>query len=374
MVLGGQPAQADTTPPDLANLGQRLFFDVNLSVNRSQSCATCHSPDRAYSDARKNPSAPSGTVAAVSSGAYPQLLGDRNAPALTYAALIPEFRFSTNGGYKGGFFFDGRAESLSAQVAQPLLDPREMAMPSRAALAARIRANPDYMRTLGQLFDIDSKSDSEEILDRALQAIVAFERSAEFMAFDSKYDRYLAGTYEMTKDETIGRELFFSDLVNCRHCHLTDTEQKSARELFTNFEYHNIGTPPNTRARRFNGRATGYCDPGLAGNPLAADAENQQGKFRVPSLRNVAVTAPYMHNGVFAELETAVHFYGRHLLQKNKTMVNPETGQYWRPAEVPSTVDSKRLKLGQPLEPNRVRHLVAFLKTLTDRRYEHLLD
>jgi cytochrome c peroxidase len=81
-----------------------------------------------------------------------------------------------------------------------------------------------------------------------------------------------------------------------------------------------------------------------------------------------------MHNGVFASLETAVLFYGRHLASNTVAEINPETGQHWQPAEVPETVENTILKKGQPLDPIRVRQLVEFLKTLTDQRYEHLLE
>ena len=101
------------------------------------------------------------------------------------------------------------------------------------------------------------------------------------------------------------------------------------------------------------------------------DNPAEAGKFRVPSLRNVAVTAPYMHNGLFQNLETAVAFYAKYTLRDHR---NPETGALWRPAEIPESVDLEILAGGQPIHPARIQHPTAFLKTLTDRRYEHLLD
>jgi cytochrome c peroxidase len=91
-------------------------------------------------------------------------------------------------------------------------------------------------------------------------------------------------------------------------------------------------------------------------------------------LRNVAVTGPYMHNGVFQELETAIIFYNRFLLGSEESRINPETNQPWGEAEVPSTIELELLREGQPLTDRRVSQLVAFLETLTDLRYEHLLD
>lgn len=372
LLICGRCAYADTEQTELIELGRLLFFDAGLSFNRSASCASCHNPATAYSDNRHNDSAAGDSAAAVSTGADGHSLGDRNTPALTYAAMTPDFQILSDGSVRGGFFSDGRAPSLALQSEQPMLDPLEMAMPDRAAIAARLRENPDYIDGFRQRFGADAIADDDALVASARQAIAAFESSEEFFAFDSKYDRFLAGEYQMTRDEAIGRELFFSDLTNCRSCHLANPEEISTREPFTNFEYHNVGTPVNERARAVNGLGAEYVDPGLAGNPQAPATE--PGKFRVPSLRNVAVTAPYMHNGVFTRLETAVVFYGRHLASNSAAEINPETGAVWREPEIAGTVDDRFLPQGQPLEQNRVRQLVAFLKTLTDRRYEHLLQ
>jgi cytochrome c peroxidase len=353
-------------------LGKRLFFDVNFSNNRTQSCATCHNPAAAFSDNRTNASSVT-SAAAVSVGADGKSFGDRNTPALTYIALTPEFH-SYADSVIGGFFLDGRIRTLAQQAREPMLDPLEMAMPDESTIAARVRANDGYRAELLGIDPSLDMADDDAVLSAALAAIAAFESSGEFHTFDSRYDRYLAGTYTMTADEAIGRELFFSDLTNCRHCHLNNKQQISRQETFSSFEYHNIGTPVNARVRQLNGRGADYVDPGLGGNPIAGKAARNLGKFKVPSLRNVAVTAPYMHNGVFDKLETAVMFYARHLASNTTAIVNPETGNHWRPAEVPETVDNEFLPMGQPLEASRVRQLVAFLNTLTDRRYEHLLE
>jgi cytochrome c peroxidase len=177
----------------------------------------------------------------------------------------------------------------------------------------------------------------------------------------------------MTREEAIGRELFFSDLINCGQCHLNDPSRISERETFTNHRYHNIGVPPNTSLPPAGGVVPHGPDPGLAGHPVGPGAD-QAGRFRVPSLRNVAVTAPYMHNGVFQTLEAAVIFYAQYLLDNRPSRTNPETGAHWRPPEVPGTIDLALLRQGQPIDQRRVEHLVAFLETLTDQRYEHLLD
>ena len=198
-----------------------------------------------------------------------------------------------------------------------------------------------------------------------------WQRSTEFLAFDSKYDRYFAGEYTMTREEAVGRDLFFSDLTNCRLYHLANPDRYSVVEPFTNFEYHNIGVPVNPKIPAAADGSTGL-DVGLAIRPEGT--RDDAGKFRVPSLRNVAVSAPYMHNGVFSSLEAAVLFYGRHLVDQSIASTNPETGRPWRTPEIAATVEQERLTQGQPLDHTRTRQLVAFLKTLTDQRYEYLLD
>ena len=203
-------------------------------------------------------------------------------------------------------------------------------------------------------------------------AIAAFESSTEFAPFDSKYDRYLRGEVELTRDEELGRILFFSTLVNCNQCHALDTRESRPGEVFTNYRYHNIGIRVNRRVRAVNGLGESHVDTGLLQNPGVRD-RGQAGRFRVPSLRNVAVTGPYMHNGVFEELETAIIFYNKYLVGSEASRTNPETGQPWGDAEVPQTIDLDILGAGQPLTDKHVKQLAAFLRALTDQRYEHLL-
>ncbi len=338
----------------LVEFGRALFFDPNLSEPPGQACATCHDPRRAFSD-------PQGALAGARSvGADGHSLGERNTPALTYVAFVPPFS-RTDGHYQGGFFLDGRARTLAEQVLEPILNPLEMALPDEAAVVARILDSPAHSAAFAALFGREAAGSRQTVLAGVTTAIAAFERSVEFSTFDSKYDRYLNGVYQMTREEAIGREVFFSGLVNCIQCHLNHPDKVSVRETFTNNRYHNIGTPANPAITR-------APDQGLGSHVPDPDAA---GRFRVPSLRNVAVTAPYMHNGVFADLETAVAFYARYTLRNQR---NPETGKPWRAPEVGETIDLEILTDGQPIDPARIRHLTAFLKTLTDRRYEPLID
>jgi cytochrome c peroxidase len=285
--------------------------------------------------------------------------------------LTPQFRITADGSYEGGLFLDGRATGLADQVKEPLLNPAEMALPV-AALPDRLAENTAYVDTFRALLGPSSMDSPERTLQSVATAIAAYESTAEFASFDSKYDRFLRGEAELTRDEEIGRTLFFSELINCNRCHLIDRREYRPNEVFTNYRYHNIGIPANQQLRQQNGRGENHVDAGLAHNHLVNDTA-QAGRFRVPSLRNVAVTGPYMHNGVFRKLETAILFYNRFLLGNDGRLVNPETGRPWDPPEVPVTIDAELLRGGQPLTEERVRHLVAFLETLTDARYEHLL-
>ena len=362
LCLSSLPSAADTDELALIALGRALFHDQNLSLQRTQSCATCHAPERAFTDPRRVPAG-----GAVSLGADGESLGRRNAPTLTYSAYAPVFG-EGDAGLQGGLFHDGRAATLLEQVRGPIHEPTEMAMPDAGAVAERLREQSTYLETLAELHPEADWSDDEQLYEHALRAIVAFERSSALSSFDSKYDRFLAGQYEMTLDERMGRELFFSDFTNCRQCHLQHPDQRAEREPFSSYRYFNIGVPANPALPRQAGP-----DGGLAENQAIPAKREHRGQFRVPTLRNVAVTGPYMHNGVFKDLETAVRFYAQHVIENDFSQRNPETGQPWAEPEVPETVDDTLLPGGQPIGPVRVRQLVAFLRTLTDERYQALL-
>jgi cytochrome c peroxidase len=168
--------------------------------------------------------------------------------------------------------------------------------------------------------------------------------------------------------------LFFSQqFTNCNLCHQLNKSPISKTETFSNYEYHNIGTPINTALRKANGKANDFIDHGLLDNP-AIDDTKQDGKFKVPTLRNIAVTAPYMHNGVFSDLKTVVLFYDQYNSKRAKRKINPETQQPWGKPEVAENISLTELKTGPALSNKRINAIVAFLKILTDKRYEHLLE
>lgn len=366
LLCAAAPLAAETraVPTTLEELGEQLFFDVNFSANRSQACATCHVPDYAFADPR----------GMASLGDDGQSLGDRNAPTLTYAALTPGFHRDRENAYRGGQFWDGRASELADQAVGPPLNPIEMGLSDAAAVVARIAENPGYEQAFAALFGPDTLSDPGRGFRAFAEALAAFERTEALSPFDSKYDRFLRGEVALSKEEELGRLLFFSEqFTNCNQCHQLSRSAIDPRETFTDYRYHDIGVPENGALRAQNGVTPGQIDPGLFANP-AVDDPMARGKFRTPSLRNVAVTGPYMHNGVFAELRTVVKFYNRYNSRAETAQINPETDAPYGKMPVPETLAHEELTHGPALDDRRIDALVAFLRTLTDQRYEHLLE
>lgn len=361
------PLAASSAVVDKEQLGQALFFDTALSKNHTQSCATCHQAGQAFIDGRGK-----GVAAAVSLGDDGHSLGDRNAPTVTYAAAIPPFHLKTSGIYAGGLFLDGRAATLAEQAEGPPLNPIEMGMTSAADVVARLKLNPSYVQSFKQLYGEAVFADAETAYKAMADAIAAFERTELFNPYDSKYDRELRGEYTFTDEEELGRTLFFSQqFTNCNQCHQLETTPNRAGEVFTNFEYHNIGVPENKALRAMNG--VKVLDEGLFQHPEVNDPA-QRGKFRTSTLRNVAVTGPYMHNGVFEDLRTVVLFYNKFNSKAAKRQINPETGEQWGEPEIAENISMDLLTIGPALDDRRVDALVAFMKTLTDKRYEFLLE
>ncbi len=352
-------------PTTLEELGERLFFDTNLSANRTQSCASCHDPENAFAD-------PRGMASPGDDGVS---LGDRNAPTAMYAALIPEFHNDEEGQWFGGQFHDGRAATLADQAGGPPLNPIEMGMPDAASVVARLKDDPAYVHAFPALFGPGILDDTDGAYAAMTKAIAAFESTEQFSPFTSKYDRFLRGEVQLSDEEELGRLLFFSEqFTNCNQCHQVGESLIDQRETFTDYSYHNIGVPENLRLREMNGVAIGTNDDGLALNPSIKGAMSERGKFRTPTLRNIAVTGPYMHNGVFADLRTVVLFYNQYNTLSPERRINPETGAPFRMPEIAGTLSVEELTHGPALDDQRIDALVAFMKTLTDARYEHLLE
>lgn len=349
----------------IEQLGEMLFFDVSLSKNKTQNCATCHNPEHAFIDNRDN-----GVGKMVSLGDDLKSRGARNAPTAAYAMMSPHFYFDTKKQeYKGGQFLDGRENTLAGQAGGPPLNPIEMGMSDKKMVVDRLKENTKYVTLFQEHFGTKILEDIDQAYKAMSLSIEAFEKSKIFAPFDSKYDRYLKDEYDLSVLEDLGRTLFFSNNnLTCAKCHLLKAEDK-AGETFSNYEYHNIGVPSNPVLIQKGIVSADFIDHGLLDNPNITDKKHD-GKFRVPTLRNIAITAPYMHNGVFKSLRGVVEFYDKY---NNKQRVNnPETSKPWAKPEVKETINLDLLK-AKKLTKRKIDALIAFMNLLTDKRYEHLL-
>ncbi|MBX2812512.1 MAG: hypothetical protein KTR25_11910 [Myxococcales bacterium] len=359
----------------IEELGEALFFDTNISFNRKQACATCHSIDHGFIDNRLGDE---GEISRVSIGTDENSLGTRNAPTTTYARFVPPFnpagirqrfnRQNQNRRYEGplgGLFWDGRARDLAAQAKGPPLSPVEMGMPDISSIIDRVFENSGYVNAFTTHFGDAIFDDQDEFYNAFANSIAQYEQTDTFASFDSRYDRSLRGDIQLSFKELTGKAVFFSQFANCSICHLLHALGDPVgrfEETFTGYEYHNLGIPAHPEA-------TKGLDSGLNQRKeiIAPD-----GLFRVPTLRNVAVTGPYMHNGIFRLLRTVVEYYD-HFNNPKERQLNPETSRRWRAPEFPSDV-TPILEVGDPLTDLQVESLVCFLRSLTDARYEHLIQ
>jgi cytochrome c peroxidase len=348
-------------------LGQLLYFDQDLSIYKNQACASCHFPPAFVDPA--NAADPANNV--VSLGSDVTLNGGRNAPSAGYAAFSPFFHWDpVEGLYVGGQFWDGRANTLADQAKGPFLNPVEMAMPSKDFVLKRIASHRNSNRAeyeilweqvygvrLKQLRDPESDVEVNALYDMVADAIAAFEKTRFFSPFTSKFDYYLAGEAELTDQELNGLALF-EGKAQCNACHPSEPLMAPGGgmmpPLFTDYTYDNIGVPKSENPLIVDNPV----DLGLGGRPdiAAKDPEGAEiGKHKVMSLRNIAATPPYAHNGYFATLEDVVHFYN--------TRDVADAG--WPAPEVTQNVNTDELgNLGLTAEEEAA--IVAFLKTLTD--------
>jgi len=374
-------------------LGKKLFHDKSLSLNKTMSCATCHNPEHAFIDTRfKNSIHP--VYGAVSIGDDEVALGGRNTPTISYAKFSPKFHFDhTSKSYVGGQFADGRAKGLARQAMGPPLNPVEMMMPNKESVIKRIKQDPFYRVGFKKLFGKRIFNNTNKAYKSMGKLIASYERSKEISPFDSKYDRFLNCKKEGNNDEfcyikgewteveKLGMNAFFkSPRSNCRNCHTLKSPFKK-RETFTDYKYYNIGVPRNLQLLREKGLPSTHVDHGIYGREDIDDA-SLDGAFKTPTLRNIAVTAPYMHNGVFKELRTVLAFYIHisNLDENGNSPIpnNPETGMPWGEPEVVNTVRhdilDTTITTPSPITPEQIIDgLEAFFKTLTDKKYEHLL-
>ena len=334
------------TPIDKVVLGKSLFFDKNLSNPIGQSCATCHSPQTGFSDLNHS---------IVSEGAVDGLFGNRNAPIVSYTMFSPTLHYdSVDETYIGGLFLDGRVNSLEEQAKKPFLNPLEMNLTNIDMLVLKLR-QANYYGLYQKVYG--NSQDSQTIFNNITDAIATFEKSKEVNPFSSKYDYYLKGQATLTQLELQGLQLFNdSTKGNCAACHISDPDEDSGKVLFTDFTYDNIGVPKNPKNPFYtipsanNPLGSSAIDYGLG---LIVNDANHNGKFKVPTLRNVAISAPYFHNGFYNTLEEVVHFY------------NSRDVEAFPAPEVPQTVNNNELgNLGLTIAEEKA--IVAFMKTLTD--------
>ncbi|QCU91074.1 methylamine utilization protein MauG [Thiomicrorhabdus sediminis] len=377
-----QAQQVQSAIVSKQQLGELLFNDRNLSLNRQQSCASCHNPAAAFIDSRVDEK---GNRLMTSLGTDNKSIGGRNTPTVTYAVFTPSFdlqgahsRFNSQQsdyhGPVGGMFLDGREAGLAEQAGQPPLNPLEMQMPSKQKVVERLQENRLYREAFNRFYGSNVFAQTDNAYWAMTDAIAEFEKSPEVSSFDAKYDRVLRGEEEFSFKELSGKSLFFSQqFTNCATCHQGHANGYD-KETFSNYEYHNIGVPKNADLAKLQLQANGVSqqDHGLLDNP-AVNSGAHLGQFKVPTLRNVAVSAPYMHNGVFQDLSTVIKFYD-HFLLGSKHKINPETGKPWLDPEFAETVSWQELKDGRKLKPFQVEQMVCFLRTLTDKRYEHLIE
>jgi cytochrome c peroxidase len=353
----------------LERLGLRMFFDAALSEPAGVSCASCHEPARAFTGNN-------GSGLGVARGSLPGALGFRDAPSLMYLAHAPAFGFVEKDGKRvpvGGLFWDGRANTLEEQATQPLLNPLEMNNADARALAAKLARAP-YAGELRQLFGERVFDDPDAVLDAVGKAFGAFQRTRIFQPYSSKFDAVMRREAQFTEQEQRGLGLFkIRQKGNCAACHTVDEDSRDPRASpFTDFGYHAVAVPRNARIPH-NAKPS-YRDQGLCGphrsDPIAADSR-WCGFFKAPTLRNITLTAPYMHNGAFESLRDAVAFYatrdtnperwypgGRKfddLAPDHHANVDIDTPPYNRqPGRRPQLTDED------------IDDIVAFLHTLTD--------
>jgi cytochrome c peroxidase len=372
----------ESEPAAVVMLGKAIFFDQNLSVSGTQSCATCHAPEAGFtgSDSLVN------TGGAVYQGALPNRYGNRKPPASAYAGDSPELYYDSNeGAWFGGMFWDGRAtgwtlhDALAEQAQGPFLNPLEQAIASAQVLCVKVRQS-EYAGLFEEGWgpgSLDCAKDVNGVYERIGRSVAAYERSLEVNSFSSKFDLFWDNAKAAGKDVTkikcgmggggmggamgcpgggmdpnrwmMYRNLGLSDAelqglavfndpnrADCASCHTLEPGP-DGYPLFTDFGYDNIGIPKNpdnpfySMPAAWNPDGANWVDYGLGGYLKSAGYgaemyEPELGKFKVPTLRNVDrrpsadFVKAYGHNGYFKSLEDIVFFYHWRAMMDNGCM------------------------------------------------------
>lgn len=293
-------------------LGRRLFFDPRLSGNGTQSCASCHRPELAFTDGRGRAVGSTGEV-------HP-----RGAMSLANVAWRPVLTWAS-----------ARTTTLEDQARVPLLGthPLEMGMPDEATLLARLRGEPYYEAAFPAALARDPWS-----LDRVLQALATFQRT--LVSGRSAYDRLLYDDEDAALGPAArrGMELFFGARLGCSRCH-------AGRDL--GGPLAEAGRPPPPATFHDTAVAAVAADPGLA---TETGRDEDRGRFRAPTLRNVAVTAPYMHDGSLPTLEAVLEHYAAGGAARATRATTPDLVPF-------------------EATPQERADVVAFLESLTDEAF-----
>jgi cytochrome c peroxidase len=372
-VQGATPELAEAKP--LVSLGTKLFFEPLLSDPPGTSCSSCHDPARAFSGNH-------GSTKGVARGSRLGHFARRDTPSVLYLAYVPRFHYwqeedAPQPSAFGGFFWDGRSDSIAELVKQPLTNPNEMNNRDAGAIAGRLRAGDyagDFQRTLGISLD-----DAEVAVDGLGRALEAYLTSAEMAPFSSKYDAYVRGQAVFTPIEERGLKLFRNpDKGNCASCHvLTLTSPTPSRSMFTDYGYDAVAVPRNRQLFAADGRDASKFDLGLCERTdkrLPSSDEKWCSSFRTPSLRNVAVREAFMHNGAFTKLRDVVAFYATRATDpmhwyKSGTKFDDVPAKFRGQVNVNSIPYNRRAGDVPALDDGEIDAIVAFLGTLTDAAF-----
>ena len=366
LLIGQSPAHAEASRSggeDLAALGRLMFFDESLSANRTQSCATCHAAEVGFT----GPDAATNRAGAVYEGAIPNHYGNRKPPTSAYAGDSPDLYQDSAGAWFGGMFWDGRAagwtlhDPLAEQAQGPFLNPLEQAIANAQVLCGKVK-KADYAGPFEQVWgtgSLDCARDAQGVYEKIGRSVAAFERSPEVNPFSSKFDLFWDHAQAVGKDVWLIRcgtgggmgggmggamgcpgggtngwasyrglgladsELqglaVFNDSTrgDCASCHSLEPASEGY-PLFTDFGYDNLGIPKNpdnpfySMPAAYNPVGADWVDYGLG---AFLNDPSQNGKFKVPTLRNVDqrpsedFVKAYGHNGYFKSLEDIVLFY-----------------------------------------------------------------
>jgi cytochrome c peroxidase len=364
--------EADPLPGDLASLGAEIFFDPDLSINGTQSCASCHAPEAGFT----GPDALVNAGGAVYQGALPNHFGNRKPPTSAYAGDSPELYYdAAEGAWFGGMFWDGRAtgwtlhDPLAEQAQGPFLNPLEQAIANAQVLCVKVKQSSyaGLFETVWGAGSLNCAKDVTGVYQRIGRSVAAYERSPQVNPFSSKFDlfwdhaaaagknvtlincgsggmggggmggamgcpgggmnpnRWMAFRNLGLSDAELQGLAVFNNQAGCSSCHSL-APGPAGYPLFTDFGYDNIGVPKNpdnpfySMPAAWNPDGEAWVDDGLGGYLKSAGYPPEVyapelGKVKVPTLRNVGLrpsedfVKAYGHNGYFKSLEDIVFFY-----------------------------------------------------------------